>query len=120
MDKIEAGKNIARELWATEHALDAAIAQASGLVSTMIESRRELKLSAVVGAEAQAKVMEAIAALGQARAAVVAAHGDLSVVQRQMRVPSTAFGPPEDEYKPPAVAEAVVEAPRGRHLRVAS
>lgn len=120
MDKIEAGKSIAKELWATEHALDAAIAQAGDLVSAMIEARRELKLSAVVGAEAQTKVMEAIAALAQARSAVVAAHGDLSAVQRQMRVPTHAFGPPEDEYKPPAVAELDEAAPAPRRLRVAS
>lgn len=118
MDKIEVAKNVAEELWATERALDAAIAQAGDFVAAMIEGRRDLKLSAVVGAEAQTKVMEAMAALAQARSAVVAAHGDLASVQRRLRVDVTSFG---DTIKPPAEGAASEGAvAQAAHLRVAS
>lgn len=117
MDKIEVAKGVAEELWATERALDAAIAQAGDCVAAMIEARRELNLSAVVGAEAQTKIMEAIGALAQARSAVVAAHGDLAVVQRRVGVGPLAIGPtkPEEWTTPSGSADS-----SSRRLRVAS
>jgi hypothetical protein len=115
--KAEIVNGVANELYATEQALDAAIAQASGLVQTMIASRAELSISALSGAGAQAKAMEAIAALGQAREAIVATHQELAKDHRRMGWGVYAAGPldkPDDMTRP-------VEVPGrpGVNLRVA-
>lgn len=113
MDKIEVANKVAKELWETERALDAAITQTGGFVTSMIEARRELNLSAVVGADVQSKVMEAMGALAQARSAVVAAHGDLAVLQKAMDIPTVAVGDGLPGTKPQVEGSA-------RRLRVAS
>jgi hypothetical protein len=116
MYKAEIVNGVANELDATEQALDAAIAQASSLVQTMIASRAELSVSAVAGAQAQAKAMEAIATLGQAREAIVAAHQELAKDHRRMGWGVYATGPvdkPDDMTRP-------IEVPRVQpDLRVA-
>lgn len=103
MDRVEVVKAVADELFATEQAVDAAIIQATGLVTKMIEGRAAAKLSPVVGAEAQAKVMAAVAALGEAREAVVAAHGELAKTHRKVGLGVYAAGPldkPDDHTIP--------------------
>lgn len=84
MDKVQVIASVAGDLSATEKAVDAAIARASTLVQSMIGSRSALNLSPVVGAEAQAKALEAIAALGVARQAMVACHEELAKDHRRM------------------------------------
>lgn len=84
MDKVQVIASVAGDLSATEKAVDAAIARASTLVQSMIGSRSALNLSPVVGAEAQAKALEAIAALGVARQAMVACHEELGKDHRRM------------------------------------
>ena len=120
MEKIEIMKVVADDLFATEKAVDDAIAQATDMVATMIQARRDANLSAVVGAEAQAKMIEAIAALGAARTAVVASHAEMSKVQRLVGLGHVAVGPtdkPEDDT-------GTGDRPRGlvarRALRVAA
>ena len=81
MDKIFIAKNVANRLWASENAVDAAIGQASQLLSEMLIARQELNLAATVGNGASAKVAEAIGALSQARTAMVDAHNELSTMQ---------------------------------------
>lgn len=84
MDKSEIIASVAGDLYATEQAVDAAITQATTLVQSMIGGRTALSISPVVGADAQAKVLEAIAALGAARQAVVACHTELAKDHRRM------------------------------------
>lgn len=115
MGKIEVANKVAKELWETERALDAAITQTGGFVTSMIEARQELNLSAVVGADVQTKVMEAMSALAQARSAVVAAHGDLAVLQRAMGIPTEAVGDGLPGTKPEVATQG-----SARRLRVAS
>ena len=114
MDKMEVMRTVVDDLYATERAIDDAIAQSTDFVATMIQSRRDVNLSAVVGAEAQAKMIEAIAALGEARSAVVAAHADLSKVQRLVGLGHVAVGPVD---KPDEDVPVHPQRPRG--LRVA-
>lgn len=100
MDKIEIMRAVVEDLFATEKAVDDAIAQSTDFVATMIQSRRDMNLSAVVGAKSQAKMLEAIAALGVAREAVMEAHADLAKVQRQVGLGHVATGPvdkPEED-----------------------
>ena len=84
MDKAQVIASVAGELNATEHSVDAAIAHATTLVQSMIGSRAAMNLSPVVGADAQAKALEAIAALGVARQAMVACHDELAKDHRRL------------------------------------
>lgn len=121
MEKIEIMKVVADDLFATEKAVDDAIAQATDMVATMIQARRDANLSAVVGAEAQAKMIEAIAALGAARTAVVASHAEMAKVQRLVGLGHVAVGPSD---KPEEDGTMGGDRPRGvaarRALRVAA
>ncbi len=84
MDKAQVVASVAGDLTATEQSVDEAIARATTLVQSMIGSRTALALSPVVGAEAQAKALEAIAALGAARQAVVSCHQELAKDHRRL------------------------------------
>ena len=84
MDKNQVIASIAGDLNATEESVDAAIARATTLVQSMIGGRTALNISPVMGAEAQAKAIEAINALSAARQAVVACHEELAKDHRRM------------------------------------
>ena len=92
MEKVFVAKKVATKLYATEAALDAAMTEAAEMIGEIVKARAELGLSAVVGDQAQAKIVEAIAALGEARTAVVAAHADLDEVRRRIGVRTKGLG----------------------------
>lgn len=96
MDKAQVIASVADDLFATEQSVDEAITRATALVQTMIGGRTALGISPIVGAEAQAKAMEAIAALGAARQAVVACHDGLAKDHRRMGY-GTYAGPGQDK-----------------------
>ena len=78
MEKVFVAQRVATKLFATENAVDLALAEASELMADMLRARKDLGLSAVVGDAAAGKVIEAIEALGTARTAMVAAHAQLN------------------------------------------
>ncbi len=84
MDKAQVIASVADDLYATEESLDQAIARATTLVQSMIGSRPLLNLSACAGAEAQSKALEAIAAMGAARQALVSCHEELAKDHRRL------------------------------------
>lgn len=84
MDKAQVIASVAGDLHASEEALDQAITRATVLVQSMIGSRATLNISACAGAEAQSKALEAIAALGQARDALIACHEQLAKDHRRL------------------------------------
>jgi hypothetical protein len=78
MERALVAQQVANKLFATENAIDQAIADASALVGELIKARQELGVSAVFADEAFTKTTAALAALGEARTAMVAAHHDLA------------------------------------------
>lgn len=116
MNRVEVIAGVASELTATEQAIDTAIAQATGYVQAMIAARGELSLSATAGSAAQARALEAIAALGQAREAIVASHGEMAKTHRRLGYGVYAAGPMNKE---PDEDGKLVEPARQRHLRLA-
>ena len=84
MDKAQVIASVAGDLHASEKAIDEAIVRATTLVQSMVGGRAAMKVSPVVGADAQAKALEAIAALGAARQAVVACHEELAKDHRRL------------------------------------
>lgn len=115
MDKLMVAQGVANKMWATEQAVDAAIAEAAGLLTGMIEARTELRLSATVGAEASAKVAEAIAVLAQARAALVAAHKEMEETKLRVGIRTKLIGTFGKE-----IASQTEEDRAVSHLRVAA
>ncbi|OGN44163.1 MAG: hypothetical protein A2623_03645 [Caulobacterales bacterium RIFCSPHIGHO2_01_FULL_70_19] len=84
MDKAQVIASVAGDLHASEKALDEAITRATTLVQSMIGSREALNISAVVGADSQARALEAIASLGAARQALIACHAELAKDHRRL------------------------------------
>ncbi|MGA0603980.1 hypothetical protein ACO2Q3_24965 [Caulobacter sp. KR2-114] len=78
MEKVFVAQRVATKLFATENAVDAALAEASELMADMLQARKDLGLSAVFGDTAAARVVDAISALSTARTAMVAAHNELN------------------------------------------
>jgi flavin-binding protein dodecin len=74
MDKVFVAQRIAKKLGSTEAAIDAALVEASELMADVLKAPQEVGVSSLLADPAQAKVMEAIKALSEARTAVVAAH----------------------------------------------
>ena len=77
MERALVAQQVANKLFATENTIDQAIADAAMLVSELVKARQELGVSAVFGDEAFNKATSALAALGQARSSIVAAHHGL-------------------------------------------
>lgn len=108
MNRAEVIASVAGDLNATEQALDAAIAQATTLVQSMIGARAALSLSPVSGAVSQSKAMETIAALATAREAIVACHEELAKDHRRHGYGTFNAGPvnkPAEESAPPVTGE---------------
>ncbi len=84
MDKAQVIASVADDLYATEQSVDEAITRATTLVQSMIGARTQLNISAIAGADAQAKALEAIASLSAARQAVVECHNELAKDHRRL------------------------------------
>ena len=101
---------VADDLYATVESLDQAIARATTLVQSMFGSRPLLNLSACAVAEAQSKALEAIAAMGAARQALVSCHEELAKDHRRLGygVYSRGFDDkPKETTRPTGVLRAV-------------
>ncbi|MDB5461163.1 MAG: hypothetical protein JWO72_2904 [Caulobacteraceae bacterium] len=92
MDKALVAQGVANRLFATEKAVDTAMAEAASLMTSLIDARSELQLSAVVGDETTMKVAQAIATLAQARQAIVAAHSDLADLKLRVGIRTKLIG----------------------------
>lgn len=106
MDKAQVIASVAGDLNATEQSVDEAITRAATLVQSMIGSRAPLGISAVAGADAQTKALEAIASLGAARQALVECHNELAKDHRRLGYGVYAGGRPKgDETTVPTTGE---------------
>ncbi|WP_438852120.1 hypothetical protein [Brevundimonas nasdae] len=116
MDRTEVVASVASDLHATEHAIDAAITQATTLIQSFIGARTALSLSPVAATASQAKAMETIAALAAARESIVACHAEMQKDHRRLGFGTYNVGPlnkPDDWLDPkPRVVKSEVE-----HLR---
>lgn len=101
MDKAFVAQRVATKLFSTEKAVDAAMVEAAELLAGMVEARAQLKVSAMTGDAAQAKLVEAISALGEARTAVVEMHRELAEVKLRVGIRTTLIGV-EDKPDEPA------------------
>lgn len=86
MDKVFVAKRVATKLRGAEHSVDAALEEASEMIAELLRARKELGLAANVGDAAVSKMTAAVAALSEARSAMVAAHSELAEVQLRIGV----------------------------------
>lgn len=86
MEKIFVVKGVAEKLWAAEAAIDETLDQATALISSITEARRELEISHIIVDPAISKVAESVAALAQARRAMIEAHHALNEVKLRLGV----------------------------------
>lgn len=103
MDRTEVIASVAGDLHATEKAIDAAITQATTLVQSMIGARATLSVSPVAFTASQTKAMDTIAALSNAREAIVGCHAELQKDHRRMGWGVYAVGPVDkpDDWETP-------------------
>ncbi|WP_347276669.1 hypothetical protein [Caulobacter segnis] len=106
VEKAFVAQRVANKLFATENAIDAAMVEASEMMSEMLKARKELGVSAVVGDQASAKLVEAIAALGAARTAMVEAHGVLGETKLRLGIRTKLAGFEMKEASAASVREA--------------
>lgn len=92
MEKVFVVKRVASKLHGSEAAIDAAMVQAAELMADLVQARKDLGLAATVGADVTTKVMAAMAALTEARTAMVSAHGDLDEVRLRLGVRTKMIG----------------------------
>jgi hypothetical protein len=85
-------EQIAGALFEAEAAIDAALAKTATLTGIMPALRREAGASALIGQDAVERASQAIAALADARRAIVETHKELSVAQTQMGLGAVAIG----------------------------
>jgi hypothetical protein len=98
VDKVFVAKRLAAKLRVAEHSIDDALVDATNVVAEILRARKELGLAANVGDVAVAKVTAAIAALSEARTAMVAGHADLAEVQQRIGI-RTRMGGPEEKLE---------------------
>jgi hypothetical protein len=83
----EVAIEVAKSLYASEDAIDAALTQVAKFVAQMPAARQEAKFAAMVGQDALAKAIAALTALSTAREAMVEAHDALAGVRDQFNIP---------------------------------
>ena len=105
MEKVFVAQRINSKLQAAEKSIDTAMTEAAELRTTLIEARRELNMSTVVGDKELASLTQALVALEAARHATVEVHNGLGKMAKAMRIPVTADG-----IKPNFVIGAVEDA----------
>lgn len=86
MEKVFVAQRVASKLFATESAVDGALAEAAELMSEMLKARKDVNLSTVVGDDAASKLVDAIKALGEARTAMVGVHNELNEVKLRLGI----------------------------------
>lgn len=99
-ERMKIARTIADHLFATEEAIDQAIACAAGLVGYMPVARRDAKLSASIGQPAIEQVIASLETLSAARRQMIEAHKALAETSGQARIPVTNFGGFVDKSSP--------------------
>jgi hypothetical protein len=86
MEKVFVAKRVAEKLWSTEAAVDGALKEAAEFMSVMLTARTDVNAPITIGDGAQAKLMEAMKSLSDARSALIAAHDELRVVKGRLGI----------------------------------
>ena len=105
MEKVFVVQKLAKKLWGTEAAVDAALVEAAELMRDITESRRELGVASTFAGEINVKLVAAMQALTEARTAMAAVHEEMTDAQLRLGVRKIKM----DWSKPPKFASAPVD-----------
>ncbi len=86
VEKVFVVKRVAEKLWATEDAIDGAIAQAAQLMGDLVGARQELGVPHMLTDAATSKIAEAMNCLAQARHAMIESHSALHETRLRLGV----------------------------------
>jgi hypothetical protein len=103
VEKMLVARRVATKLFATESAVDEALAEATEMMSEMLRGRAELRIAATPSDAAVAKVAQAISALSQARTAMVDAHAELNELKLRLGIRTKMDGPEDKVEQAPEV-----------------
>jgi hypothetical protein len=109
VEKALVAQRVANKLFATENSIDAAIVEATALMSGFIEARREIGFAATLGAEAVGKIAATLSALSDARQAIVEAHGELNEVKLRLGIRTKMIGTGPKGYAGDFADDQIVE-----------
>jgi hypothetical protein len=115
-ERREVAQQVAGALFEAEAAIDAALSKTAMLTGVMPALRKQAGASALIGQDALERASQAIAALAEARRAIVETHKELSVVQAQIGLGAVTMN--GDPGQKPTVDGGQIRAGRAR-LRVA-
>ena len=94
-------EQVASALFEAEAAIDAALTKTAMLTGIMPSLRKQAGASALIGQDAVERASQAIAALADARRAIVETHKELSIVQTQIGLGAITMADPTGGDKPP-------------------
>jgi hypothetical protein len=92
MEKVFVAQRVAKKLFATETAVDSAMAEAAELMSEMLQARKDVSVSLVFADDAQVKMMAALKALSEARTAMVGVHEELNEAKLRLGIRTKMVG----------------------------
>jgi hypothetical protein len=107
-------EQVAGALFEAEAAIDMALAKTAALTGVMPSLRRQAGASALIGQDAVERASQAIAALADARRAIVETHKELSIVQTQIGLGAVVMTDPGSGDKPPPSFASTEEVQIGR------
>lgn len=90
--KIKAGKNVAQELFPTEHSIDAGIVGAARLIIATVENRHELRVTRTAIHPALTAAAEGLSVLVQAHGAIASVHDDAVLIRDKEGMPTKGYG----------------------------
>ena len=92
MEKAFVAQRVAKKLFATEAAVDGALAEASEFMSEVLKARKDVNTSLVFADDVQVKLMDAMKALSEARTAMVGVHNELNEAKLRLGIRTKMIG----------------------------
>jgi len=86
MEKIFVAQRVVKKLIEAEDAVDSAFAEATELMGVLLQARKDVEAPLSFADDTQAKLMEALTALSEARSAMVAVHNQLGEAKLRLGI----------------------------------
>jgi len=86
MEKVFVATHVVKKLVQTEEAVDVAFAETAELLSVMLKARKDVGADLKFADDVQAKLMEAMSALSEARTAMVGVHTGLGEAKLRLGI----------------------------------
>ena len=92
MEKVFVAQRVVTKLVSTEDTVDRALAETAELMGVLLQARRDVNADIKFADAAQAKLMQAMQALSEARTAMVDVHGELAEAKLRLGIRTSLGG----------------------------